>query len=110
MKQSDLNEILTKHKRWLSDEEGGEPADLQGADLQGADLRYADLDYSCFPLWCGSKGMKIDRRLFLQLLAHVCAVDVDDEECKQVQAQLTPLAIQSHVAEFLLGEWKERVK
>jgi len=53
--------------------------------------------------------MKIDRRLFLQLLAHVCAVDVDDEECKQVQAQLTPLAIQSHVAEFLLGAWKERV-
>ena len=155
MKQSDLNEILTKHKRWLSYEEGGEPADLQGADLRYANLRYADLrsanlrgaylrcadlrcanlrdadlrdadlrganlrgadlldadlDYSCFPLWCGSKGMKIDRRLFLQLLAHVCAVDVDDEECKQVQAQLTPLAIQSHVAEFLLGEWKERVK
>ena len=145
MKQSDLNEILKKHKRWIKNEEGGEPADLQGADLQDADLRYADLryadlrsadlqgadlrsadlqdadlqgadlldanlDYSCFPLWCGSKGMKIDRRLFLQLLAHVCAVDVDDEECKQVQAQLTPLAIQSHVAEFLLGEWKERVK
>ena len=160
MKQSDLNEILTKHKRWIKNEEGGEPADLQvadlrdadlqradlrsanlrganlrsanlryanlrsanlqradlrdadlrGADLQVADLRDADLDYSCFPLWCGSKGMKIDRRLFLQLLAHICAVDVEDEECKQVQAQLTPLAIQSHVAEFLLGEWKERVK
>ena len=145
MKQSDLNEILTKHKRWLSYEEGGEPADLQGADLRyanlryanlrsanlrcadlrdadlrsadlrgadlrGADLRGADLDYSCFPLWCGSKGIKLDRRLFLQLLAHICAVEVDDEECKQVQAQLTPLAIQSHVAEFLLGEWKERVK
>ena len=115
MKQSDLNEILKKHKRWIKNEEGGEPAnlqdaDLQGADLQGANLLDANLDYSCFPLWCGSKGMKIDRRLFLQLLAHVCAVDVDDEECKQVQAQLTPLAIQSHVAEFLLGEWKERVK
>ena len=105
MKQSDLNEILTKHKRWIKNEEGGEPADLQVADL-----RDADLDYSCFPLWCGSKGMKIDRRLFLQLLAHICAVDVEDEECKQVQAQLTPLAIQSHVAEFLLGEWKERVE
>ena len=43
MKQSDLIEILTKHKRWLSDEEGGEPADLQGADLQWADLQGADL-------------------------------------------------------------------
>jgi len=125
MKQSDLIEILTKHKRWLSDEEGGEPADLQGADLryanlryadlqradlQRADLRYADLDYSCFPLWCGSKGMKIDRRLFLQLLAHVCAVEVDDEECKKTQEYLMPLAKQSHVAKWLFGEWKERVK
>ena len=164
MKQSDLNEILTKHKRWLSYEEGGEPAnlqvanlqdaDLQGADLQGADLRYANLrsadlrsadlqvanlqganlryadlqradlqvanlqganlqganlldanlDYSCFPLWCGSKGIKLDRRLFLQLLAHICAVEVDDEECKKTQEYLMPLAKQSHVAKWLFGE------
>ena len=144
MKQSDLNEILTKHKRWLSYEEGGEPADLQGADLryanlryanlrsanlQGADLRDADLrsadlrsadlrgadlqradlldanlDYSCFPLWCGSKGIKLDRRLFLQLLAHICAVEVDDEECKKTQEYLMPLAKQSHVAKWLFGE------
>jgi len=139
MKQSDLNEILKKHKRWIKNEEGGEPADLQranlrsadlryanlrganlrdadlrSADLQGADLRYADLqgadlqradlDYSCFPLWCGSKGMKIDRRLFLQLLAHVCAVEVDDEECKKTQEYLMPLAKQSHVAKWLFGE------
>jgi len=143
MKQSDLNEILKKHKRWIKNEEGGEPADLQGADLQDADLRYADLryadlrsadlqgadlrsadlqdadlqgadlqganlDYSCFPLWCGSKGMKIDRRLFLQLLAHVCAVDVDDEECKKTQEYLMPLAKQSHAAKWLFAEWKER--
>ncbi len=144
MKQSDLNEILTKHKRWLSYEEGGEPADLQGAnlryanlrganlqradlrsadlryanlqgadlrsaDLQGADLRSADLldanlDHSCFPLWCGSKGIKLDRRLFLQLLAHICAVEVDDEECKKTQEYLMPLAKQSHVAKWLFGE------
>lgn len=139
MKQSDLNEILTKHKRWLSYEEGGEPAnlegadlryanlrdanlrsadlqgadlrgadlqyaDLRGADLRGADLRGADLDYSCFPLWCGSKGIKLDRRLFLQLLAHICAVEVDDEECKKTQEYLMPLAKQSHVAKWLFGE------
>ena len=170
MKQSDLNEILTKHKRWLSYEEGGEPADLQGADLrwadlrgadlqganlrgaylrgadlqgadlQGADLRYANLrsadlrsadlqvanlqganlqganlldanlDYSCFPLWCGSKGIKLDRRLFLQLLAHICAVEVDDEECKNTQEYLMTIAKQSHVAKWLFGEWKERVE
>ncbi len=134
MKQSDLNEILTKHKRWLSDEEGGEPADLRDADLQRADLRSADLrganlrdadlrsadlqwadlrradlldanlDYSCFPLWCGSKGIKLDRRLFLQLLTHICTVEVDDEECKKTQEYLMPLAKQSHVAKWLFGE------
>ena len=149
MKQSDLNEILTKHKRWLSYEEGGEPADLQGADLRYANLRYADLrsanlrgaylrcadlrsadlrgadlrdadlrganlegadlldadlDYSCFPLWCGSKGIKLDRRLFLQLLTHICTVEVDDEECKKTQEYLMPLAKQSHVAKWLFGE------
>ena len=154
MKQSDLNEILTKHKLWLDDEEGGKRADLryanlryanlryanlrcadlQGADLQRANLRSADLrsadlrgadlqradlldanlryanlrsanlDYSCFPLWCGSKGIKLDRRLFLQLLAHICAVEVDDEECKKTQEYLMPLAKQSHVAKWLFGE------
>lgn len=130
MKQSDLNEILIKHKRWINNEEGGEPADLrdadlqgtdmrgvdmrgvdlQGADLQGTDMRGANLDHSCFPLWCGSEGIKLDRRLFLQLLAHICAVEVDDEECKKTQEDLMPLAKQSHVAKWLFGEWKERVK
>ena len=115
MKQSDLNEILEKHKRWINNEEGGEPANLQGADLRNtilrdSDLRSADLDYSCFPLWCGSEGIKLDRRLFLQLIAHICAVEVDDEECKKTQEYLMPLAKQSHVAKWLFGEWKERVK
>ena len=143
MKQSDLNEILTKHKRWINNEEGGEPANLRGVDLRGtdmrgtdlrwaemrgtdmrgtdlrgtemrgtdlrrADLRGANLDYSCFPLWCGSEGIKLDRRLFLQLVAHICAVDVDDDECKKTQEYLMPLAKQSHVAKRLFGEWKER--
>ena len=175
MKQSDLNEILTKHKRWLSGKEGGELAHLRGADLRGANLRYANLrnaymrnadlrdadlrgvdmrnaymrnadlrnahlryadlqgadlrsanlqsadlrgadlldanlDYSCFPLWCGSEGIKLDRRLFLQLVAHLCAVEVDDEECKNTQEYLMTIAKQSHVAKWLFGEWKERVE
>ena len=100
MKQSELNEILTKHQRWLSGKEGGEFANLRGANL----------DYSCFPLWCGSEGINLDRRLFLQLLAHICAVEVDDEECKKTQEYLMPLAKQSHVAKWLFGEWKERGK
>lgn len=43
MTQSELNEILEKHRKWLNDEEGGEKATLSGADLSGADLRRADL-------------------------------------------------------------------
>lgn len=58
MTQSELDEILEKHKKWLNKEEGGEKADLRGADLhevnlsetdlsnvnlRGADLRGADL-------------------------------------------------------------------
>jgi hypothetical protein len=86
-------------------------ADLRGADLQAADLRYAnlrdanlrgaDIDYSCWPLWCGSKGVKVDRRLYLQLLAHMCAVDVDDPECKAHQQASMDLAKQSHRAKEL---------
>ena len=53
MKQTELNEVLEKHKKWLRDEKGGKCADLRGADLRGgtlicaelqnADLRGADL-------------------------------------------------------------------
>ncbi len=67
-------------------------ADLRGADLRGADLyrvnlfdadlRGADLDYSTYPLWCGSLNMKIDKRIFCQLLYHTVRAgkSVEDEE------------------------------
>jgi hypothetical protein len=76
-------------------------ANLRGANLRGANLRGADIDFSCWPLWCGSKGVKIDRRLYLQLLAHMCAVDVDDPECKAHQQASMDLAKQSHRAKDL---------
>ena len=76
-------------------------ANLQYANLRGANLRGADLDFSCWPLWCGSKGAKVDRRLYLQLLAHLCAVDVDDDECIAHQQVSLELAKQSHRAEDL---------
>jgi len=112
---TNIQEILNKHRRWLNGEEGGERANLRranlvgadllganlvGADLLGADLQGANLDFSAWPLWCGSINAKIDRRLFVQLTYHLCAVEVDDEECKQVQKQLIPLAREFH-------RWKE---
>ncbi len=78
MTQSELNEILEKHRKWLNDEEDGEKAnlrganlrqanlsvaDLSGADLRGADLRGADLseviyneNTAFFALCCPEEG------------------------------------------------------
>lgn len=43
MTQSELNEILEKHRKWLNDEEDGEKAILRRADLSEANLSEADL-------------------------------------------------------------------
>ena len=73
-------------------------ADLTRADMRGANLRGANMDFSCWPLWCGSTGVKVDVKIFAQLAAHLCAVEVDDEGCKAAQAALLPLAQKSHRA------------
>ena len=119
MTQNELDIILKAHKRWLSDKKGGWQADLQNDDLQdadfrGADLRYAnlyganlwnadirgaDIDYSCWPLWCGSLDVKIDRRIFCQLAYHLCRVIVDDDDCKEAQLMLGRLANEFHLAD-----------
>jgi len=54
--------------------------DLRDAKLHGANLSGADLDFSCWPLWCGSKGVKADRRIAAQLAAHFCALSCDDDD------------------------------
>lgn len=41
--QAELDEILIKHKKWLSNEVGGKRADLRYANLRYADLSGADL-------------------------------------------------------------------
>ena len=41
--QERLNEIITRHGKWLRNEDGGEKADLRDENLGGADLRGADL-------------------------------------------------------------------
>lgn len=49
-------------------------SNLRSANLRGADLRGADIDFSCWPLWCGSLNVKLDKRLKRQLLYHVLSV------------------------------------
>ena len=41
--KEELQEILSKHKKWLLNEDGGERANLSGANLSRADLSRADL-------------------------------------------------------------------
>ena len=55
-------------------------ANLRDANLRGADLRDADLDYSCWPLWCGSLYVKVDRQITAQLAYHFCCLDCDDPD------------------------------
>ena len=132
--KDELAEILEKHGRWLRGEKGGAWADLSGVDLRwadlsdailggadlswsdiyganlrganltGADLRGADLDFSCWPLWCGSKGVKVDARIFRQLAMHLCGVEVEDDECRAAQSALMPLAQKCHRAKEFFGE------
>lgn len=61
-------------------------ADLSFADLRGADLRGADVDFSCWPLWCGSLNVKIDKPIFCQLIYHtlLAGQSVDDQEVKKL--------------------------
>lgn len=61
-------------------------ADLRESDLNGADLNGADVDFSCWSLWCGSLDVKIDKRIFCQLLYHALRAgqSVDDPEVKRL--------------------------
>ena len=71
-------------------------ADLSEADLRGANLRGADLDYSCWPLWCGSLGVRVCKRIAAQLAYHFCRLVCDDPEVIAAQNALIPLANQFH--------------
>lgn len=76
---------------------------VQNAVKRGADLRGADLDFSCWPLWCGSLNVKIDKRIFCQLLYHTLRAgqSVDDPEVKRLFEipKIVNLANQFHRAD-----------
>ncbi len=113
-----LKGVLDKHAKWLQGEEGGERADLRWADLRGArligarlsgadlsgarlngaDLTGADIDYSCWPLWCGSKSVKVDDKIARQLAAHFCVLDCDNAEYQAARSAILEFAKGSHRA------------
>ena len=129
MEQKKLDEILRLHKMWLNGEEEGKranlrgadlrdadlqgadlrdadlqgadlrDADLQGADLRGANLRDADLDYSCWPLWCGSLDVKVDRQIAAQLAYHFCRLDCGDPDYIEARNAIVNFANEFHRVE-----------
>ena len=83
-------------------------ATLSGAGLSEADLSGADLDYSCWPLWCGSNGVIVDRKIAAQLAAHFCVLDCDDPDYLKAREAILEFAKTSHRAQDLgLLEVKE---
>ena len=74
-------------------------ANLSRANLSRANLSDADLDFSCFPLWCGSFGIKADGRLLYQLCYHICKLDSDTDDFKAVKTALTDYANKFHRVE-----------
>ena len=74
-------------------------AKLQRANLRGADLRGANIDYACWPLWCGSLGVKVDVRIARQLAYHLCALDCDDPEYIKARNAILDFANRFHRAD-----------
>jgi uncharacterized protein YjbI with pentapeptide repeats len=96
-----IYQALELHKLWVEIKKGGVRADLRGANLQKADLRWADLreaelDFSCWPLWCGSLGVKVNKRIAVQLAYHFCALDCGDKEYKKVRLCILEFANKMH--------------
>jgi len=113
MDKTELKEILSEHNKWLKDRTTGAQANLRDADLNGANLRGADLsdadlnganlrganlDFSCWPLWCGSKNVKVDAKISAQLAAHFCVLDCDDPEYQKARKAILKFAKTSHRA------------
>ena len=119
--KADLRIKLESHWKWLGKKSEGERADLSSADLRfadlssadlsSADLSYADLrsanlssanlDFSAYPLWCGTKNVKLDLKIIYQLCAHICVVDNDSKEFAEIKEKLMVHALKSHRAHDL---------
>ena len=76
-------------------------ANLEGVYLEGANLKWACVDFSCWPLWCGSKGVKVDKNIAAQLAAHFCVLDCDDPEYIKARDAIMEFAKTSHRASDL---------
>lgn len=70
--------------------------DLRGIHLTGANLTEANIDFSCWPLWCGSLNVKVDKKIAVQLMYHACSLNCDDPEYQEVRAKVLDFANRMH--------------
>lgn len=98
--QAELNNILKLHNDWLNND-GGKQADLSGANLSKANLLGASLYMTVWPLWCGSRNVKVDKNIATQLASHFCAVECSDAEYQEARAAILKFAQQSQYARAL---------
>lgn len=70
--------------------------DMREVTLTGANLTGANIDCSGWPLWCGSIGVKVDKKIAVQLAYHLCALDCDDPEYREARAKVLDFANQMH--------------
>ena len=85
-----LTEILSKHKAWLNNEDGGERANLRSANLRSADLSYADL-----------------RSADLSFLQSANGKELACMNAGKYQVVLSKERIAIGCKLFTVGEWKE---
>lgn len=74
---------------------------VKAAIESGANLSGANLDYSCWPLWCGSKSVRVDANIAAQLAAHFCALDCKDKAYLSARKAVLKFAKTSHRAKDL---------
>ena len=72
--------------------------------MSGADLRCADIDNASWPIWRGSKHVKVDNKIAMQLAAHFCTLVCNDQEVKEAQATILAFAKKSHIAHHILED------
>ena len=72
-------------------------ANLEDANLRGANLKWVYLDYSCWPLWCGSFDVEVDRNVAAQLAYHFCRLNCDDPEYIKARNAIVKFANKFHL-------------
>lgn len=127
MEQEKLERILDLHKKWIMGSSNGKRANLtranlsgailtgadltrailKGANLTGANLLGADLDFACWPLWCGSLGVKVCARIAAQIAYHFCRLNCTDPAYLEARNAIIPFANKFHRVEEC-GRLKEK--